>query len=112
MGLRKALPETVLSGAAIVLLSALAILRPHAARAADATWNGPGAEWTNAANWLPAVVPDGTATFTNKNPTSITISNSTSINTIDFTAATTTYSFAVSNSASTRLALSRVCLCL
>src|SRR5262249_57609765 len=46
-------------------------------------------------------VPDGTATFTGNPsaPTSVTISTSTSINTIDFTAGAPTYSFTVQNGA-------------
>src|SRR5262249_37433987 len=86
-----------------VWLGALAMLAPNTAHAVDGTWTGPGAEWTVGTNWTsipPNTVPDGTATFTNNSaPTSVTISNSTSINTIDFTAAAPAYSFTVQNNA-------------
>src|SRR5262245_31495573 len=84
-----------------VWLGALAALSPGVAHATDGTWNG-GAppspdEWTQATNWSSPTVPDGTATFTNAPgaPTSVTISTSRSINTIDFTAAAPAYSFTV-----------------
>ena len=49
---------------------------------------------------VPQTVPDcGTATFTNNGPTSVTISNSTSINTIEFDVAAPAYSFTVQNGA-------------
>jgi hypothetical protein len=45
-------------------------------------------------------VPDNTATFTNNSaPKSVTISSSTSINTIEFTATAPAYSFTVQNGA-------------
>jgi hypothetical protein len=48
----------------------------------------------------PNTVPDNLATFTNNSaPTSVTISNSTSINTIAFDAAAPAYSFTVQNGA-------------
>jgi hypothetical protein len=65
------------------------------ARAVDGTWTG-GAlpivnEWTQGTNWnstpSPNTVPDNTATFTSVATTSVIISASTSINTIQFTAA-------------------------
>ena len=72
------------------------------ARAVDGTWVGAGSEWTTGSNWSSApVVPDGTATFTNNGaPTAVTISNSTSIGTMEFTTAAPAYSFTVTNSAS------------
>jgi T5SS/PEP-CTERM-associated repeat protein len=87
-----------------VWLGALAMLAPNTAHAVDGTWNGPGAEWTVGTNWTsipPNTVPDNTATFANNGPTSVTISNSTSINTIDFTAGAPAYSFTVQNRATT-----------
>lgn len=76
-------------------------LAAGAARAVDGTWLGPGGEWTTGSNWSSAPqVPDGTATFTNNSaPTSVTISNNASIGTMDFSAATQTYSFTVRNGA-------------
>src|SRR5215831_18384412 len=91
-----------------IWLGALAMFAPNAAQATDGTWIGNGApvsnEWFQGNNWnstpTPNTVPDITATFTNNGaPTSVTISNSTSINTIDFTAGAPTYSFTVQNGA-------------
>src|SRR5262249_61899676 len=81
---------------------------PNAAQATDGTWIGNGApvsnEWTQGNNWnstpTPNTVPDNAATFTNNSaPTSVTISNSTSINTIEFAAGAPAYSFTVQNGA-------------
>jgi outer membrane autotransporter protein len=71
----------------------------HAAHAVDGVWTGPGAEWTTGTNWSSTpTVPDNTATFTNNGaPTSVTISNDASINTMQFTAAAPAYMFALSN---------------
>src|SRR5262245_31484854 len=72
------------------------MLAPDAAHAVDGTWQGPGNQWTTGANWSSTRdVPDGTATFTNAAPTSVTIPNTASIGTIQFTAAAPAYSFAV-----------------
>src|SRR5215472_6356681 len=103
---RPALSRAALLGS--VWLGALSVFAPNAAQATDGTWIGNGApvsnEWTQGNNWnstpTPNTVPDITATFTNNGaPTSVTISNSTSINTIDFTAGAPTYSFTVQNGA-------------
>src|SRR5882757_5330022 len=71
----------------------------HAAHAVDGVWTGPGAEWTTGTNWSSTpTVPDNTATFTNNGaPTSVTLSNDASINTLQFTAAAPAYTFALSN---------------
>src|SRR6516225_4392019 len=86
-----------------VWLGALAIFAPNTAHAVDGTWTGPEAEWTVGTNWTsipPNTVPDNTATFTNNSaPKSVTISSSTSINTIEFTATAPVYSFTVQNGA-------------
>jgi hypothetical protein len=92
-----------------VWLGALAVFAPNAAQAqTDGTWIGGGTpvsnEWFQGNNWnstpTPNTVPDNTATFTNNGaPTSVTISTSTSINTIDFSTAASAYSFSVQNSA-------------
>ena len=68
------------------------------------TWTGPGGEWTTGTNWTSTptanTVPDDMATFTNNGaPTSVTISNSTSINTIEFDVAAPAYSFTVQDGA-------------
>src|SRR5262252_5837543 len=91
-----------------VWLGALAVFAPNAAQATDGTWIGNGApvsnEWTQGNNWnstpTPNTVPDNAATFTNNSaPASVTISNSTSINTIEFAAGAPAYSFTVQNGA-------------
>jgi outer membrane autotransporter protein len=83
-----------------VSLGALALLVAGNAYAVDGTWQGPGAEWTTGTNWSSSpIVPDGTATFSNAGPTSVTISNTTSINTIAFDALAPAYSFTIQNGA-------------
>jgi autotransporter-associated beta strand protein len=83
-----------------VWLGALAALLPQSAHALDGMWTGPGAEWTTGTNWSSSpTVPDNTATFTGSAPTSVTISNNASINTIDFDAAAPAYSFGVQTGA-------------
>ena len=90
-------------GQPAALLAALfsMALAAGVAHAQDATWQGPGNEWTTGTNWSSSpTVPTGTATFTNNGaPTSVTISNTTSINTLNFTTAAPAYSFTVGNAA-------------
>ena len=83
-----------------VWLGALAMLAPSPAHAVDGTWLGGGApvpnEWTQGNNWSSnPTVPDDIATFTNNGAPTSVISNSTSINTIQFTAAAPAYSFTI-----------------
>ena len=80
--------------------AAAALLAATSARATDGTWQGPGAEWTTGTNWSSnPTVPDNTATFTNNGaPTSLTISASTSINTMLFTSGAPAYSFTLGGS--------------
>src|SRR3954468_7070139 len=79
-----------------VCIGALAMLGPGTAHAVDGTWQGPGAEWTIGTNWTSnPTVPDGAATFSTTGPTSVTISSTTSIGTIQFTSGAPAYSFAV-----------------
>ena len=80
---------------------ALVAARVGPAQAVDGIWQGAGAEWTTGSNWSSApLVPDGIAAFTNNGaPTTVTISNSTSIDTMEFTAAAPAYSFTVTNGA-------------
>src|SRR5262245_25644199 len=83
-----------------VWLGALAMLAPNTAHAVDGTWTAPPPnpkEWTQGTNWSSSpAVPDNIATFTNNGAaTSVTISNPTSIGTIQFTAGAPAYSFAV-----------------
>jgi autotransporter-associated beta strand protein len=72
-------------------------LAPGIANAVDGIWTGAGTEWTTGTNWSSApTVPDNTATFINNGaPTSVTISNDASINTIQFNAAAPAYSITV-----------------
>jgi autotransporter-associated beta strand protein len=81
-----------------VSLAALATVAPYPAHAVDGTWSGPGAEWTDGTNWSSTPnVPDDTATFTNNAaPTSVTISNDASINTIQFTTGAPAFDFTTS----------------
>src|SRR6516164_1241178 len=76
----------------------LIALAPSAAHAIDGVWIGPGAEWTDGTNWSSTPdVPDNTATFTNNAaPTSVTISDDASINTIQFTAGAPAFNFTTS----------------
>ena len=86
-------------------LGALGAFCPDLAHAqVSGTWTGPGGEWTTGGNWTSTptanTVPDDIATFTNNGaPTSVTISNSTSINTIEFDVAAPAYSFTVQDGA-------------
>jgi autotransporter-associated beta strand protein len=81
----------LLAGAASLLLV------PTQVRALDATWIGPGAEWTTGTNWSSSpTVPDNTATFTNNGaPTAVTIGASASINTLTFTTGAPAYTFTI-----------------
>jgi autotransporter-associated beta strand protein len=86
--------------------AAVALLAATSAYAQSATWTGGSApvsnEWTQGNNWAPAPVPTGTATFTNNGaPTSVIISNNTTINTMQFTAAAPAYTFTSGFSGST-----------
>ena len=75
------------------------------ARAQDATWTGAASSnWTTAGNWS-AGVPSGTASFTNNGaPTSVSIADTVSINTLEFTAAAPAYSFTIGNAATFTIA--------
>src|SRR5262245_15121787 len=90
---RRGLRATLLAS---VWLGASAMSVPATAHV-NGTWTGPGAEWTTGTNWSSSpTVPDNIATFTNNGaPTSVTISNTTSIGTIQFNAAAPAYSFTV-----------------
>jgi hypothetical protein len=92
---RSAFSRAALLGS--VWLGALATLSQGAAHATDGTWTGvTNAEWTLGTNWTSnPLVPDNTATFDTSTRTSVTISSSTSINTIEFTAAAPAYSFTI-----------------
>src|SRR5262245_25923809 len=73
--------RTLLCGGAFLLAS------PPTLFASSATWsaNPISSDWNTAANWMPAVVPDGTAEFGVSNITDISVSqNPTSIQEILF----------------------------
>jgi autotransporter-associated beta strand protein len=86
--------------------AAVALLAATSAHATDGTWQGPGTEWTTGTNWSSSpTVPDNTATFTNNGaPTSLTISASTSINTMLFTLGAPGYSFTLGTSTALTIA--------
>ncbi|MBR0753908.1 autotransporter domain-containing protein [Bradyrhizobium jicamae] len=67
--------HTLLAGASVVAL-ALAAMQPAAAQ--DATWlaNPGSADFNDAANWTPATVPSGTATFGTSATTTLSFSSS------------------------------------
>src|SRR5215468_9655056 len=84
----------LLAGVSLAALATLASV----AHAVDGTWTGPAAEWTDGTNWSSNPdVPDNAATFTNNGaPTSVTISDDASINTIQFTAGVPAFNFITS----------------
>jgi fibronectin-binding autotransporter adhesin len=77
-----------------------------AADAQDATWVlNAGSDWTTAANWTPATVPTGTATFGASNTTSIIFPGTAAVNvaTLDFNAGAPAYSFELTPQASVNI---------
>ena len=81
-----------------VWLGALAVLAPDGAHAVDGTWLGGQApnpaRWTQGSNWSSSPsVPDDIATFTSGLNTTVTISGSVDINTIQFDPTAPAYSF-------------------
>ena len=83
----------------VALASGVYFAVPRSVIAQDATWTGPGNEWTTGSNWTPAT-PTNNATFTNNGaPTAVNISANASIATMEFTAAAPAYSFTVRNGA-------------
>jgi hypothetical protein len=67
--------------------------------AIDGTWTGTtNSDWNTDTNWSPGPTPTNTASFANNGaPTSVSIGNLTSINTIQFLAGAPTYSFTFVN---------------
>ncbi|HEX9327796.1 MAG TPA: hypothetical protein VF915_14825, partial [Reyranella sp.] len=83
------------TGMLMALAGSVCFAMPTDVTAQDATWTGPGNEWTTSSNWTPAT-PTNTATFTNNGaPTTVNISGNASIGTMNFTAAAPAYSFNV-----------------
>ena len=88
---------TSLSRSLIVFALAFA-LASHSSFATDATWteDAVSGDWNTAANWTPAVVPDGAATFGVSNITDISVSqNPTSIETVLFDGDASAYTITV-----------------
>ena len=85
-------------GARAAALLAGICLAAGAAQGQDASWIGSGgvfADWNTAANWSPATVPAGTATFTSSGTTTTQIrtSASTVVNALQFDAGAPAYRF-------------------
>ena len=59
-------------------------LTPVAARAQDATWNGPGTDYHDPANWSPIAVPANRAIFAATGPAAVDIHGATTIDEIRF----------------------------
>ena len=78
---------------AALLASSALIAAPAAAQ--DATWlAAPGsADFNTAANWTPATVPSGVASFGASNTTSLTFSGSRNLDTFQFNGGAPAYTF-------------------
>lgn len=63
------------------------------ARAQDATWIGPDFNWNIGSNWSGGAVPDGIATFTTANPTSIAVNGTNTVGALLFDAGAVQYGF-------------------
>ena len=84
----------VLAGTA---LAGALTLSPGLALAQNATWSGSASgNWNTNANWVPASVPTGTATFDATGLTqAVTVTADASINTMLFSAGAPTYSYTI-----------------
>src|SRR5580693_10134054 len=82
----------LLATTALVAVTALA---PGAARAQDATWlpNPTSGDFNTAANWNPATVPTGTASFGMSNTTALAFSAGTAVGGWTFNAGASAYTF-------------------
>jgi autotransporter-associated beta strand protein len=89
--------------------AAVALLAALPARAQDATWlTAPGSSnFNTAANWTPATVPTGTASFGASNTTSIAFQafTTTSVGTLQFNPGAPAYSFTTENGFSTSISI-------
>lgn len=88
----------VTSLAALATALATSAVTPTTARAQDATWQSAPAsgDFKSAANWTPATVPLGTATFGSSATTAISLSApATSLGGFSFAAGAPTYSFTI-----------------
>jgi uncharacterized protein with beta-barrel porin domain len=66
------------------------------ALAQNATWSGPGGDWSDGANWIGGAPPSGVATFNGANPTTIFSSADVTVQTMRFTGSTA-YIFDICN---------------
>ncbi|HEX8665041.1 MAG TPA: autotransporter-associated beta strand repeat-containing protein, partial [Beijerinckiaceae bacterium] len=88
------------------LLAGGALAFAGSARAQDATWllNPPSGNWNTPANWTPATVPTGTATFGASSRTAIGFSApSTNVGTIRFNPGASAYTFTIGGPSVLRL---------
>ena len=83
--------------AGVAALVAGSCLGSVAAQAQNATWAGPGSNWSTNANWSPATVPTGTATFAGATPTTVFVNANLLIGTTQFDAGTPAYTITVNN---------------
>lgn len=84
----KRTPLAARHAAAVATILSL-IIAAHASWAGSATWSStPGSsDWNTASNWIPPMVPNGaadTATFSNSNQTSVSISENIEVDAISF----------------------------
>ena len=93
----------------LTTVAAVALLAALPARAQDATWStAPGSSnFNTAANWTPATVPTGTASFGASNTTSIAFQafTTTSVGTLQFNPGAPAYSFTTENGFSTSISI-------
>ena len=93
---------SLLAASSVVAIGLVTAFGSSGARATDGTWNGTTSnQWNDGTNWSSTPnAPDGVATFTTNNPTSITISGAvvtTAISTVQFNAGASAYTFTVGN---------------
>ena len=87
----------VLASAALNLAARIAIpvivLNGVSGVASAQTWNGPGADWNTATNWIPATIPgaNGIAIFGGALPTSISMAGGVAVGTLQFNAPNYTF---------------------
>jgi outer membrane autotransporter protein len=93
---------SLLAASSVVAIGLVTAFGSSGARATDGTWNGTTSnQWNDGTNWSSTPnAPDGVATFTTNNPTSIMISGAvvtTAISTVQFNAGASAYTFTVNN---------------
>jgi outer membrane autotransporter protein len=101
----RAFRGSLLTASSVVAIGLVTAFGSTGARATDGTWNGATSnQWNTGTNWSSTptanTTPDGTATFTTNNPTSIAISGAnvlTAISTVQFNTGALAYTFTVGN---------------